>query len=159
MFPEREFIVEEALRPFDVYDRAAAQKLFASFGDHTHEDIGYHTDPRFEQGVIMEKRSDVLARFWAYVAGLYEQFDRDARNLPDVIVHITHFEVLGDLAATIGETNRIGNCGYVTLELSSTDEVTILTKATFGDKSITFKTQSPTKLFRRAFGSLKPCLE
>lgn len=68
------------------------QDEFESRGGIVAVDLAYTHDPRYEDGKILEPRSEVRKRFYKYLAGLVRQLI--ACPLIPCIIHVSHYEVL-----------------------------------------------------------------
>lgn len=65
---------------------------FMSQGGITAVDLAYTRDPRYEDGEILEPRSEVRKRFYNYLAGLVRQLIT-CQLIPCIIL-VSHYEVL-----------------------------------------------------------------
>lgn len=142
---------EVAIRCMDFHDADAANAIWASFASAREVDKAFWTDPRFEDGVVIEKRSDIQRRFYTYLGSLFEQFVAD--KLPDVLIHTSHFEVLSGLAATFKFEEALIHGEVIKLELTRPiDPVYVHVRATFREYSREFDCRLPADLFRTQFG-------
>ena len=140
---------ELAIRCMDFYDNEKAAALWAQFPNSLAIDIAYPTDPRFEEGDIVEKRSAIQYRFFKYLGELFERFD--SGNLPDVMVHTCHYEVLWDLAAMLGFEKPLSHGEVIRLELSSVRPGVLCIEIHFRGRGMSFPCGTPTSAFRMKF--------
>ena len=84
-------------------DRQKAKALFyehVSNGGIRALSVAYGTDLRYEDGKIIEPRSEVRKRFFEYFAKLVRQL-YVSPNLPLCLIHISHYEVMYHLVESL----------------------------------------------------------
>ena len=151
-YPYEEVEHELAIRCMDFYDNDAANAIWSSFPSARDVDRAYASDPRFEEGVAIEKRSAIQHRFFTYLGSLFERFVAD--KLPDVMIHTSHYEVLWDLAATFGFKEPLIHGEVIKMELTASDkEGHLHVRATFREYSREFDCKLPAELFASQFSS------
>jgi broad specificity phosphatase PhoE len=86
----------------EIKDKKRAKELFVeiSQGGPQALAIAYGTDPRFEDGVIVEPRSEVKKRFFCFFSDLINWFVMNMGSAPCIIA-ISHYEVLYHLVETV----------------------------------------------------------
>lgn len=121
---------EPTIRCMDFYDNEKANAIWASFPNARGVDCAYASDPRFEEGTAIEKRSAIQHRFLMYLDTLFERFITD--KLADVTVNVTHYEVLWKLAATFCLREPLIHGEVIRLDLSrASDDKFIRVQAIF----------------------------
>lgn len=78
-----------------IRDKERFKAIIAEFepqGGVAAVDLAYTHDPRYEDGEILEPRSEVRKRFYKYLAGLVRQLITCPLIL--CIIHVSHYEVL-----------------------------------------------------------------
>ncbi len=149
-YPYEEVDHELAVRCMDFYSIDAANAIWSSFSLARDVDRAYASDPRFEQGVAIEKRSAIQHRFFTYLGSLFERFVAD--KLPDVMIHTSHYEVLWNLAAMFGFEEPLIHGEVIKLDLTdSTQEGHVHVRAAFREYSREFDCKLPTELFASQF--------
>jgi len=92
---KQRYQIAPALSAVEIKDEEKAKKLFAevSQGGGSALSIAYNTDPRFEDGIILESRSEVKKRFFSFFSDLTKWF---AVNMswPLSVIAVSHYEVL-----------------------------------------------------------------
>ena len=132
----------------DFYDNEKANALWKTFPTARDVDCAYAQDPLFEEGTVIEKRSAIQHRFFSYLGTLFERFAAD--KLPDVSVHVSHYEVLWHLAASFGLKEPLIHGEVIKLELTrSSDNIHV--RATFREYSREFDCKLPADLFKSQF--------
>lgn len=141
---------EEAIRCMDFYDAEGAQKLWSMFGTARNVDRAYEEDARFEDGLVVEKRSAIQRRFMGYLGKLTEEFRNG--ELPEITINTCHYEVLWRLAMLIdpGEPLIHGEIIRVDMSLSGPAGNVVL-DCSFRDKQQKFAIQTPTDAFAAQF--------
>jgi len=91
------------LGPVGLRDEIKAKSLFFEFvanGGMKGLCASYGTDPRCEDGLIVEPRSEVQKRFYKYL-GMFARslLASDSKN--SFVVHVSHYEVLYHLVETV----------------------------------------------------------
>lgn len=139
---------ELAIRCMDFHDIEQGNAIWKTFPSARHVDCAYAQDPRFEEGSVLEKRSAIQHRFYTFLGSLFERFA--ANKLPDVSVHVSHYEVLWQLAATFGFKEPLIHGEVIKLELTpATDHIHV--RATFREFSREFECKLPADLFMGQF--------
>lgn len=89
------------LSAIEIKDQEKARKLFAeaSQGGAQALSIAYGTDPRFEDGVIVESRSAVKKRFFSFFSDLAKWLTANMSS-PLYIIVVSHYELLYHLVET-----------------------------------------------------------
>ncbi len=91
------------LAPARIKDAARGKALFdehVSNGGIRRLCIAYGTDPRYEDGEVIEPRSQVQKRFYKYLGMLARNMlASDSKN--HFVVHVSHYEVLYNLVETV----------------------------------------------------------
>lgn len=151
-YPYGEVEHELAIRCMDFYNDDAANAIWSSFPSSRDVDRAYASDPQFEEGVAVEKRSAIRHRFFTYLGSLFERFV--ANKLPDVMIHTSHYEVLWNLATTFGFKEPLIHGEVIKMELSASDKAGYLhVRATFREHSREFDCELPAELFASQFSS------
>lgn len=143
----REIIQEPAIRCMDFYDDVAAAETWKSFPSPRHVDRAYATDPRFEAGIVVEKRSAIEKRFFDYLGGLFNRFV--SGDLPEVMIHASHFEVLFNLTVPFGFEEPLIHGEVIRLQLSSVVSDVVQVRMTFRGQSLGFDAPTPFAAFAR----------
>jgi broad specificity phosphatase PhoE len=140
-------VVEEeaAIRRMDFYDDEKANAIWKTFPTARDVDCAYATDPRFEEGSVIEKRSAIQHRFLEYIGMLFERFTAD--KLSDVSIYVSHYEVLWYLAATFGLKEPLIHGEVIKLELTRSSD-SIHVRATFREYSREFDCKLAADLFK-----------
>ena len=103
----RQKIIETPkLSAIEIRDKKRAKELFDEFfrkGIQAYS-IAYGTDPRLEDGVIVEPRSAVQKRFFSFFSDLAKWFMANM-NSPLRIVAVSHYEVLCHLVESAFNLN------------------------------------------------------
>lgn len=149
-YPFEDIEQELAIRCMDFYDADAANLIWTSYPSPRHIDCLYADDPQFELGTVIEKRSAIQHRFYNYLGSLFEQFV--VGDLPDAIIHTSHYEVLWTLASTFGFEEPLIHGEVIKMELTaSTQENHVHVRATFRECSREFDFKLPWMLFSAQF--------
>jgi broad specificity phosphatase PhoE len=139
---------ELAIRCMDFYDNEKANAIWKTFPVARDVDCAYAQDPRFEEGSVIEKRSAIQHRFFNYLGTLFERFTAD--RLPDVSVHVSHYEVLWYLAESFGLKEPLIHGEVIKLELTRSSD-SIHVRATFREYSREFNCKLPADLLKTQF--------
>lgn len=86
-----------------VKDRQKAKALFyehVSNGGTRALSIAYGKDPRYEDGKVIEPRSEVRKRFLGYFSRLVRRMFI-SQNLPACLIHISHYETIYHLVESL----------------------------------------------------------
>ncbi|MEY2664694.1 MAG: hypothetical protein RIT04_502 [Candidatus Parcubacteria bacterium] len=153
-YPQQAIKHEPAIRCMDFYNPEQAEMIWKSFGSARAVDIAYSDDPRFEQGFIVEKRSAIQRRFYRYLGELFERFISD--DLPDVMIHTTHYEVLWQIALKAinrhnVESPPLSHCELIQLDLEEVRGLQVRTHITFRGFTDMMCFKLPSTLFGDQF--------
>ena len=86
--------LEPTIQGAIIKDRQEARALFyehVSNGGIRALSVAYGTDPRYEDGKVIEPRSEVRKRFLGYLAKLVRRLFINP-NLPLCLIHVSHYE-------------------------------------------------------------------
>ena len=147
--PPQSIKQEPALRCMDFYDADKAGAIWKSFPSARHVDLAYAGDDRFEMGDIVEKRSEIQYRFFEYLGNLIKRFNTG--ELPEVMIHTSHHEVLWELAASAGFEEPLIHGEVICLELSPIRSQVVCVERVFRNRRASFLLLTPAAAFRKNF--------
>lgn len=144
---------QAAIRCMDSLDETAAKSLWSSFPSARAVDHAYVNDPQFELGKIVEKRSVIQFRFFAYLSKLFEDFL--AGKLPDVVIIVSHYEVLWNLTTVFDFKEPLIHGEVIKLELTLFDGKgnVVEVNGVFRKHNVLFYCELPEKLFAKQFSN------
>lgn len=111
--------IEDALRCMDFYRPNEVGELWAGFSSLKDVDCAYINDSQFEEGVIVEKRSDIQHRFFRYLSGMFDNFM--IGKLEGVTIHTTHYEVLWKIVSVFELKEPLTHCELIRIDFSRTE--------------------------------------
>ena len=136
-----------ALRCADFYDPNKVNAIWESLPNVRDRDHAYASDPRFEDGMAIEKRSDIQYRFLVYLGVLFKRFT--IGNLSDATITVSHYEVLYKLAGIFGLKEPLIHGEIIKLELSRASDNRIThVRAAFRESHLELDCSIHADLFR-----------
>lgn len=109
-------IIDRSLRCMDFLDQEGARVLFQeTFASARDIDRIYDLDPRFEEGTIVERRSDVRTRMFGYLGKIFDRFV--SGNMPRLLVGISHYETLYHLISRFDDPEPLLHGEIIRLDL------------------------------------------
>lgn len=139
---------EDLIRDMDLYDKEEVLEYWNSFGSHIEAAKRYPTDPWFESGEHAERRTDIEGRFISYLTILLSQYEDG--SLPDVSIHVSHFEVLWKLIEKFYLQEPLGHCEPIVIQISEEEkDVDICTY--FRGSSFSYTVNSVYEFLERQF--------
>jgi len=145
-----QIVKEQALRCMDFYDPEKANEIWKEFPTARDVDRAYASDPRFEKGTVIEKRSAIQYRFFAYLGTLFEKLPAD--DSEDIAVIVSHYELLWSLASIFHFKDPLIHGELIRLDLSyKAVSPEIQTSILFRNCARSFNCRPPVDAFMHQF--------